>query len=238
MTLAALAFVLVNRSNWITDADLRRLEMALALNAAECATAWGKPVPSIAIAGSAKVPDVANIVPVVLSPTIDQPMDLAYHSTDGIQPNAIVLADQTQMSLHDVFTATSHEVCETIVDPFCDQFSPLGNGDEIDLEVCDPVEGDDVMYDIGEGDLVAMSDWATPSWFNAATFEGTKLDRAGLCTLPLIVRPGGYAVVVTANGKVKQIGAGPAAYKRHPAFRHGRRLAAAHARAMRKRIAA
>jgi hypothetical protein len=112
-----------------------------------------------------------------------------------------------------------------IGDLLCDQRVLLASGNLIDREICDPVQGDTMMIDLGDGGKpLSMSNWVTQQWFNKNARHEAKLDALGLCTKPLMIRPGGYAIQVDPGGNIHQLGEGPAAYKRNPSFRHGRRL--------------
>jgi hypothetical protein len=222
---------LVSQTTRVTDQQLRRMQAAYSIAGAECAAAWGSPTPSLAIADRVKeVPD--HGVPIVYSPSIDAPGDLAYHTFFDGRPSALVLADDTVSRL-ELETGGSHELFEMIGDFDVSEWVTLPSGSKIAQENCDGTQGDELALDIGAGEPVAVSNWLTPAWFDDEVAPGTKLDAAGLVEGPRIVRPGGYSLIIDASGNIRQVGEGPAAYKRHPAFRHGRRLASAHQQAFR-----
>lgn len=229
---AAFTYWLLSQVAWVTDAELRNMRDAYSLQCAEVAAAWGLPTSSVTVAGGIRdIPiDDPNAVAVVYSPSIDQPGDLAYHTLLAGRPYCLVLADQSQVQRKDVRIGGSHELAETDVDPLCNLWIPTRTG-QIAKEIADPVEGNVVLFDTGASDgPIETSNWVRPEWFEIGLYasSGAKLDRAGLCTMSQSVLLEGYAVVVDGNGNTHQIGEGPAPYKRHPAFRHGRRLAAAH----------
>lgn len=65
-------------------------------------------------------------------------------------------------------------------------------------EVSDPVEADSYCRPGGNGKCVKISDFVTPAWF--ADGVGNRFDFLGLCQQPYWIRPGGYAVYLTATG--------------------------------------
>lgn len=202
------------------------MQQAYSITAAPCAQAWGSRDVVVRVAGGLK--EIADDeIAVVYQATIDEPGDLAYHTVLDGRPYCVVLAPEG-MSLGDVEIAGDHEVKETIGDPLCDQWVFLPNGKRIAREICDPVQEDARLVDLGDGGApVRTSDWVKPAWFDLGSTSG-PYDVSDLINAPLSVREGGYAMLVTPEGATQMIGAGPAAFKRHPAFRHGRRLAQAH----------
>lgn len=236
-----LAFYLLPQVTWIPDAEWRRMEAAYALSFASCASDWSIAAPTVTLVSRAQdIPDAG--APMVFAPSIDQPGDLAYHTVLDGRPYSLILADQVQMSLADVQEAGGHEGDETTVDPDVDGYIILPDGTRVAKEVCDPGQNQRILLDLGEGDPIATSNHVTPAWFDRSSPPGTRLDAAGRLTQPLVVGPSGYAMIVTADGSTKQVGPGlidamrgvpgafgPPAWKRHPAFRHGRRLADMHA---------
>lgn len=229
-----LDFWLLPQVTWISDNEIRRLQAALALTGAACATDWGQPIPSVSIASRASdIPDSGTAM--VLSPTIDAPGDLAYHTLLDGKPYCLVLAAEVANSLGGVQTAASHELKETVVDPLINLYVTLQSGNQIPVECCDPTEGDTIPVDLGAGDLVLMSNHVKRAWFTGTSGDGQSYDAKGVCPAPRVIRPNGYSMLIAPNGAVSQLGVGPAAYKMHPAFRFGRRLASIHALGMRLR---
>lgn len=229
-----LRFFLLPQVTWIPDREIRRMVDAYAIAGAGLATSWRlSPRTVTAISDVKELPDDGVLV--AYSPTIETPGNLAEHWFDG-RPAALVLA-APGMQLREIQVAGAHELDETDVDSDTSQFRTLPSGNRIALEVDDPTQGDETPIDLGDGgDPVWVSNYVLPAWFDASSPPGTKLDALGLISTPFYVRPGGYAVVVDAAGSVRQVGDGPAAYKRSPRHRWGRRLAAAHALALRIRL--
>lgn len=216
----ALHFYLLPTVAWIPEADLERLAIVSSLCLAECARDYGLAMPSVALVRSAnEIP--SDGCPVTIQATIDQPEDLAYHALNlQGRPYAIVLAPSGTL-LDDVGERVTHELKEGLVDPFVDRFVKLASGNYVMREVCDPCQRRRVYYSVS-GVQVATAAHVLPSWFD---FDPE-------------IEPGGYAMVVTPEGKTIIEGEGPVAEKRHPAMRHGKQLVAAHNLAMRLRLAA
>lgn len=84
-------------------------------------------------------------------------------------------------------SAMSHEVLETIGDPYVGWWSDFDGTREIALEVCDPVQGD--SYEI---DGIAVSNFVGPRYFSQGP---GPYDYMGSLTAPLTLSPGGYIVL-------------------------------------------
>src|SRR5215470_7654052 len=90
------------------------------------------------------------------------------------------------------WTATmSHELLEMLADPWINWCAQGFDGRVYALEVCDPVEADELGYMI---DGVLVSDFVTPAWF-----EQTRADRVDFkrrISRPLELGKGGYIGVL------------------------------------------
>lgn len=83
----------------------------------------------------------------------------------------------------------SHEILETLVDPWLRRGSQDDNGVWWASEVCDPVESD--TYTI---DGVTVSNFCLPAWSEPPKRrDSARYDYLGLCRHPWEVREGGYA---------------------------------------------
>jgi hypothetical protein len=135
----------------------------------------------------------------------DQAGALGYHATqpDGrpfarifVEP---ILANGGQY-LHGSLSLSvtiSHEILETIGDPFCNWWCDGLDGKQYALELCDPVEGD--SYEI---DGVAVSNFVGPRWFS----DGNgPYDWMGNVHGPCAMSPGGYMIVRYPGGEPSQV---------------------------------
>ncbi len=83
----------------------------------------------------------------------------------------------------------SHEILETLADPWLRRGAQDDNGAWWAVEVCDAVESD--SYDI---DGVRVSNFCLPTWGEPPVSRtNVRYDHLGLCTQPWEVRTGGYA---------------------------------------------
>jgi len=92
----------------------------------------------------------------------------------------------------------SHELLETLVDPFLQRCIQSEDGKIWSLEVCDPVEAD--TYSI---DGVMVSNFALPAWYEPSQAHHRGADRydfLGKCKAPYEVRTGGYAQFLSKQG--------------------------------------
>jgi hypothetical protein len=116
-------------------------------------------------------------------------------------PNGTVLHDPSGggASLADVL---AHEAAEMALDilanayqdgPFVDPQTGKSYS-QVAVELADPVQ--ELSYTIEvDGQLVGVSDFIYPSWFNRKARGGEKYDHLGKLTAPLTLAPGGYVIV-------------------------------------------
>jgi hypothetical protein len=125
----------------------------------------------------------------------DQAGALGYHdvTNEGL-PLGKVFAGTDLANGYIVSVTFSHELLEMLADPEINQCVFLQRTNRTGLivayEVADPVEADEIGYDI---DGVTVSDFVTPHWFMPG-FPG-PYDHLKHCTKPLELRPGGYISV-------------------------------------------
>lgn len=83
----------------------------------------------------------------------------------------------------------SHEILETLADPWLRRGVQDDDGTWWAVEICDAVEAD--TYDI---DGVQVSNFCLPAWGEPpSSTSGARYDHLGLCRHPWEVREGGYA---------------------------------------------
>jgi hypothetical protein len=186
----------------ITDAFLRRVELAYTTALPAVETAWAPVYPEIGAAEIRVVSSAAELVegdvPILFVPTIDEPGDLAYHYLAEGLPYALVLADDKQ-SFPSVEQSGWHELVELRVDPLCNRFDPAGFA----IEIADPLQDDGVPQDIGAGSPVLLSPWVLPTWFGLGPASG-PFDSAELLQAEHALRPGGYAQVRAGDGSFSE----------------------------------
>lgn len=97
----------------------------------------------------------------------DQAGALGYHElAENGAPLGKVFAG---LDLRDGYSWTvtlSHELLEMLADPWINWCAAGGDGKIYALEVCDPVEADNLGYEINS---VLVSDFVTPAWFESPT---------------------------------------------------------------------
>jgi hypothetical protein len=146
---------------------------------------------------------------------------LGYHSEDNDLIDAFIFAkpvlDNKGVVLHDptnnqnvsVASVLSHEVCEMFGDPFANFWADgpaLAQGSSYALELCDAVEGDSYDIKLTCGDLVSVSNFILPQWFNAqGTAKDAPFDYLGKLSKPFTMTPGGYMIVRNGPGTEQQI---------------------------------
>jgi hypothetical protein len=134
----------------------------------------------------------------------DQAGALGYHElSENGDPLGKVFA-RLDLQAGSSWTVTlSHELLEMLADPDINLCAEGADGRLYALEVCDPVEADNLGYEI---DGVLVSDFVTPSWFQPSRkmscydFKHFVSSPGRLCT-------GGYISVRGDNGTWTQINA-------------------------------
>lgn len=124
-------------------------------------------------------------------PSPDVPDALGYHDvTPGGQPvmHVFPLLDAPEMAS----VTASHELFEALADPDCDTAVVGPDGRVRCREPGDPVEATYYPYRPPGGQVVLVSNWVTPAYFDGT--EGVPLDHLGLVHAPGEILPGGYAI--------------------------------------------
>jgi len=85
----------------------------------------------------------------------------------------------------------SHELLEMLADPWTNWCAVAIDNQIYALEVADPVEADELGYEI---DGVRVSDFITPAWFEPT--EADRLDFKHRLSKQLEIAPGGYISVL------------------------------------------
>jgi hypothetical protein len=187
-----------NGSTRVSDQDVQTMVNAIATQVQDhFAPAWQIPANPVAyLEKDAARPASGALLTVVDNP--DQPGVLGWH-TEGAQDiiygyvfaapvldnGGAVLTGAT----YTVAATLSHEVLETIADPHVNLWATGPNNTLISQEVCDPVENG--SYDING---VSVSNFVTPSWFDAQAAAGAPMDYLGRVSQPFQMDQGGYYV--------------------------------------------
>src|SRR5262249_40004888 len=153
---ALMQIAVINNSKALADTDVAFMVEACAAQLIECASAWGIPPLAAAFYRDAATLLAADVYVCEVVDDLDQPGALGYHS-DDVRPFIRVLAQGAATSV-----TLSHEFLETLVDPTCDQWRARGDGTQVALEVCDPVEGDSYPQKatvLGETRVVQVSNY-------------------------------------------------------------------------------
>ena len=214
-----ITFALLSTVSSITIGQLRLLAGAATPGLAEVARVWNAydktiQAPAVRVVGSvAELQDTD--VPVIFVPTLDQPLDAAYHYQQADQHGtervyALVLADDFQ-GWSDITQSADHEMKEALCDPACNQY--IGRPA---LEICDPVQ-----EDVTAANGIVLSAWVTPAWFGVGAGP-TCLSDAGFSLAPGEISPGGY--VQYSDGTQSPPGYRTKPSKDHPMGRRARRL--------------
>lgn len=189
---------------------------------ADLSPAWSKlPIPVMLLSSAATVPAGSYAISILDNP--DQPDALGYHSEQGdivygkifvdpvLSNGGVVLYDAKNPQNVSVSSVLSHEVCELIVDRYCNLWADgpaLPQGSSYAYEVADPVEGDSYAINLGTAEapsMVSVSNFVTPHWFDEQATAGQYFDRLHKLNAPFTMTPGGYLVVRNAPGSEQQV---------------------------------
>jgi hypothetical protein len=96
-----------------------------------------------------------------------------------------------------VSTVLSHEIVELLGDPECNLWAQRGDGLLICRELGDPVQGTSYNVTVTTGkrhELVAVSNFVLPAWFDTAPGDGARFDQLGHLSAPFTLEAGGYQI--------------------------------------------
>jgi hypothetical protein len=195
-------FVLVNESTdpAITSDVVVAMAGTMAKQQVRLASYWQRNPMGVAMADTeAAVPADPEIVLAKFVDVLTDKQSLAYHTNtpDGrpliligvqiVKTNVATGADWIN-GPDSLLTATSHELIETFVDPYCDWWWDMDGATEIPLEAADVVQGDSYEEDKG----LFVQNFVGPRYFSGL---GTgPYDAMGLVMRPGEVRMGGYQI--------------------------------------------
>lgn len=194
-------FAVLNSSKTLDDRDVEFMVAACQAQAVEFCAAWSLDPPAAALYSDVSQLPVDDVYIVEITDTLDEPGALGYHADVGDRPYIRVLAQGPATSI-----TLSHEFLELLGDPTCDRWATRGDGTEVAVEVCDPVQGDSypVVAEVaGEGRTVEVSDYVLPPYFNRSQTGPTS--RTGLPLAPFGLRAGGYQVVLGRDGNETEV---------------------------------
>lgn len=126
----------------------------------------------------------------------DQAGALGYHELSTVgTPLGKVFARLDIQAGQSWTNTLSHELLEMLADPWINWCAEGIDGKIYALEVCDPVEADELGYEI---DGVLVSDFMTPAWFEPT--EADRVDFKQHISRPLELAPGGYISLLDDGG--------------------------------------
>ncbi len=205
----------VNESTSISDAEVQATLPALQAQITDdFGPLWHTGATLVLTARGATAP--AGAWQLAILDDSDQAGALGYHdlTRDGL-PLAKAFAATARAAGTPWTVVASHELLEMLGDPYIDltvfDQSSATSGVLYGFEACDPVEAD--TYRV-QG--VSVSDFVTAEWFGPLSRDSSlPLDRLGLVTAPLQIRPGGYIGVfdVTAGSGWTQRSEGAPAWE-------------------------
>jgi len=182
---------IVNKSTIVTDDQVRAAVDALQKQVSNDFSTVGWPDAILFFAGASD-PLPAGAWSLIVLDDTDQAGDLGYHQTDlqGVPTGFVFAKTDAQYGLSWTVTL-SHELLEMLADPWIFGVAEQRR-DTITsyaLEVCDPVEADNLGYVI---DGVRLSNFVCPAYFMDPPPAGAKFDHCGFLTAPFSLAPGGY----------------------------------------------
>lgn len=188
---------IINESTVLDDDEIAELHAPLIVYSRHIRSWWGTMQPGIffgeppeSVGGT---PKHRNAWQIVIADDSDQAGALGYHDlTDDGRPISYVFAKTDLDYGYDWRITLTHEFAEMMLDPFIMRCEQTGNQRFHALELCDPVEADELGYEITAGGItMKVSNFITPYWFVPGV--SGQFDYCGYCKSPLEVLDGGYA---------------------------------------------
>lgn len=192
---------LLNRSRYLSNADVAFFAAACNDQVIECAAAWSLRASPVAFYSDAAGLPASDVRIMSIVDVLDEPGALGYHDDRAGVIYGMVLAQDEQTSV-----TLSHECLEELVDPTCEAWRPMPSGRQVALEVADPVEADSYLVTttvLGETRGVSLSNYVLPAWFQVGA--SGPYDRLGKLSAPLTMTSGGYQVVMDERGNITNV---------------------------------
>jgi hypothetical protein len=193
---------IVNQSTLLTDKEVSAAVPALQRQVSEdFLPVWGIDARLQFVPKSKKAP--ADLWWMVLLDDSDQQGALGYHElTDAGLPLGRVFAKTDRDNGLSWTVTTSHELLEMLADPDINLGATVESNAGVTklyaYEVCDPVEADQLGYEI---DKVLVSNFVTPAWFESFREKGsTSFDHGSVLHEPFALAAGGYCSVLDIGG--------------------------------------
>jgi len=199
-SMAIPVIAVTNASTCLSDAQVEPVLPALQKQVSEHFKAYWSVDCTLAF-----LPKDAPLTPgwwqIIITDNPDQAGTLGYHEmTRQGTPLGKVFAKLDQDNGYAWTVTLSHELLEMLADPWIN-WCAVGSDSKIyALEVCDPVEADDLGYRI---DGVLVSDFITPAWFEPT--EADRLDFKQHVSKNLQLARGGYISVLDPQSGWTQI---------------------------------
>lgn len=180
---------IVNESTVIPDEEIEAILPALTTYTRHIRMWWGTMQPGIFF----HKPFTGEAWQIIIADDSDQAGALGYHNwTPGGRPVSFVFAKTDLDYGYNWHVTLTHELAEMLMDPYIARCEQTGNNRFHALELCDPVEADELAYPIAAGGSTLMaSDFVTPLWF-VPNAQGV-FDHRKHCTKSLQILNGGYA---------------------------------------------
>lgn len=208
----------INQSKLVTNAQVETMCQAIQIQLnLHVLPAWNMKAGTISFyADATKVPGYAWVISMLDNSTVAGA--LGYHAEDNDKVDAFIFAqpvlsnggtvmvfDPKNPTRYTVSATLSHEVCEMVGDRFAGGFSQgpqVTAGNLYCQELCDPVENDSYGINVA-GQLIAVSNFVFPSWFNpeATAAVNAPFDYLHKLTAPFTMDAGGYMIVATLDNE-------------------------------------
>ena len=185
-----LQIAVMNESTAVADADIQMMIPAFSQQwNSDLQPIWGVESATFSFVPAGKSPDPGSWWVVFLDDS-DQANALAYHdlTNEGL-PISKVFVKTLVENKASVSVGATHEICEMAVDPWLNSAYQDPHGVFWAGEVCDPVEGEQYGYLIGD---VLVTDFVTPNWFAHRNAQ-SRIDFKGHALSAFEILSGGYA---------------------------------------------
>lgn len=190
----------INESTSVSDADVRHIMAILQIQVQrDFYPVWNQDAALKVVPKGQNPPGVWWLV---FLDDADQADALGYHDmTPAGQPLGKVFVKTSQQANTTLSVVASHELLEMLADPYINRAYFDAKETFYMCEVCDPCEGDQFAYKIGD---VLVSDFVYPAWFTPQ-LVAHQLDFGKQITAPFQILAGGY-IGAYQNGQWTSLG--------------------------------
>ena len=194
-------YTIFNQSSVVNTTQLQNIVKAINTLLVNVCVDWGLAATNLVIGTGTRYPNNT----LLLQDLTDEPGALGYHYEDSGKVIGKVFAKTIinyggAVLYRDNWTFTvaqciCHELLEMMGNSQINKWFLDNNGIFWAAELCDPVQGNLIVYTLSGNVKVGLSDYVLPSWFSP-DITTRPFNKLNTLTSPFSIASGGYAIII------------------------------------------